>query len=303
MNDLTNEQIKLLEQNKIIPAGCPTEQVAYFHEVCKRKKLDPFQRQIHLVERKSKDFSGNWVKSYTIQAGIDGMRAIAQRNAKIISYKRWVEKREDGLYGICEIATEDRGIYRDELPYDEYVQTKSDGKPNNFWAKFPQTMIKKCAEESVLRMMTPEDLSGVYGDDEMMQADSDIKDVKALPEKPLEIEAPKCTRDFQEETKDIDTKEKFEAWVATLETDEDKKAAYNIKGQVSYRLTKQNIEKVIDGIKKSTNEKTFYTIETVISEEKDLVKKEALIERYHKMLELRGFEHRYIPTPFEEMLK
>ena len=177
---LTPEQIKLLELNKIIPPGCPQAQIDFFAAVCEKKKLDPMLRQIHLVERKSKDNFGKWVASYTIQAGIDGMRVIAQRNCKVISWKRWCEKREDDLYGICEIKTEDRGTYYDELPFQEYVQTKSDGTPNTFWLKFKQTMIKKCAEESVLRMMAPEDLSGVYGDDEMLQADSETKEVKQL---------------------------------------------------------------------------------------------------------------------------
>lgn len=177
---MTPQQIKLLELNKIIPQGCPQAQIEFFAAVCEKKKLDPMLRQIHLVERKSKDGFGKWVASYTIQAGIDGMRVIAQRNCKIKSYKRWTEKRENGLYGICEIQTEDRGTYYDELPYSEYVQTKSDGAPNHFWKQMPETMIKKCAEESVLRMMAPEDLSGVYGDDEMQQADSEVKEVKQL---------------------------------------------------------------------------------------------------------------------------
>jgi phage recombination protein Bet len=177
---MTPQQIKLLELNKIIPQGCPQAQIDFFAAVCEKKKLDPMLRQIHLVERKSKDNFGKWVASYTIQAGIDGMRVIAQRNCKIKSYKRWTEKRENLLYGICEIQTEDRGTYYDELPYSEYVQTKSDGTPNHFWKQMPETMIKKCAEESVLRMMAPEDLSGVYGDDEMLQADSEVKEVKQI---------------------------------------------------------------------------------------------------------------------------
>jgi len=184
--NLSQEDIKLLEKNKIIPEGCPLAQVEFFAKVCEKKKLDPFVRQIHMVERKEKR-GEQWIKSYTIQAGIDGMRAIAQRNAKIVSYKRWVEKREDDLYGCCEIITEDRGLYKDELPFNEYKQTKSDGTLNSFWKKFPQTMIKKCAEESVLRMMTPEDLSGVYGDDEMLQADEDTKAIPVNP--PTQIEA------------------------------------------------------------------------------------------------------------------
>lgn len=178
--NLTQDQIKLLILNKIIPENCPPAQIDFFGTVCDKKKLDPMLKQIHLVERKSKDNFGKWVSSYTIQAGIDGMRVIAQRNCKIKSYRRWVEIREDDMYGICEIDTEDRGKYYDELPFKEYVQTKADGTPNTFWNRFKQTMIKKCAEESVLRMMAPEDLSGVYGDDEMQQADSETKETKQI---------------------------------------------------------------------------------------------------------------------------
>ena len=180
--NLTDEQVKLLELNKIIPQNCPRPQIDFFSTVCEKKKLDPFLKHIHLVERNERDGQGGWRKSYTIQAGIDGMRVIAQRNCKIKSYKRWVEKRDDDLYGICEIKTKDRGKYYDELPFKEYVQTKRDGTPNSFWKKFSQTMIKKCAEESVLRMMAPEDLSGVYGDDEMLQADSETVDQKKITE-------------------------------------------------------------------------------------------------------------------------
>lgn len=199
--ELTKEQVNLLVKNKIIPEGTPIEQIQFFAEVCQRKKLDPFQRQIHLIERREKDKYGNWKKSYTIQAGIDGMRAIAQRNCKVISYRRWVEKREDDLYGCCQIETADRGTYYDELPYKEYVQLKNDGKPVVFWQKFPQTMIKKCAEESVLRMMVPEDLSGIYGDDEMMQADSEVQEEKLLkPEPPKLNEPPKIIQPINTHT-------------------------------------------------------------------------------------------------------
>jgi phage recombination protein Bet len=183
MNEqITTEQIKMLEDNKIIPKGCPTSQINFFVEVCKRKKLDPFLKQIHLIERKERD-GDNWKTSYTIQAGLDGMRAIAQRNCKIISYRRFVKKDGNETYGCCEIATGDRGLYSDEVPLSEYIQKKKDGTITHFWKQFPQTMIKKCAEESVLRMLAPEDLSGVYGDDEMEQANIETeKEIKQIPQ-------------------------------------------------------------------------------------------------------------------------
>jgi len=241
MKLLTEDQIKLLELNKIIPASCPQAQVDFFAAVCEKKKLDPMLRQIHLVERKSKDNFGKWVASYTIQAGIDGMRVIAQRNCKIKSYKRWVEKRSDDLYGICEIDTEDRGKYYDELPFEEYVQRKSDGTPNAFWNRFKQTMIKKCAEESVLRMMAPEDLSGVYGDDEMLQADEQgPKKIETLKQE--EIPAPKersQQRDFKEEVSRIKETELLQHWWSQLKPNE-KRIAKAIKENRKLEIKKEN---------------------------------------------------------------
>ena len=193
--EFTKELLQILIANKIIPANANTKQVEYFLEVCKRKGLDPFLKQMHMIERKE-NVNGNWIPSYTIQASLDGMRAIAQRNCKIISYKRWTKIAEgyDGkkqIYGCCEVATADRGTYSDEVPFNEYVQLKKDGSITHFWKQFPETMIKKVAEESVLRMLAPEDLSGVYGDDEMLQSDNEsLSGYKQnLIEAPKEIKA------------------------------------------------------------------------------------------------------------------
>lgn len=300
---MTPEEIKLLEDNKIIPPNCPLQQVKFFEKVCAIKKLDPFTRQIHLVERNEKGFNGEWKKSYTIQAGIDGMRAIAQRNAKIKSYKRWVDKREDDLYGICEIDTEDRGIYRDELPFNEYKQTKKDGTLNSFWAKFPQTMIKKCAEESVLRMMTPEDLSGVYGDDEMLQADTE--EVKALPEKidiKKEVEEILAnppvinTRNYFDEVRDFKTGEQIKEWWNSLGEDE-KKKAWDARHKAEVRLTKANIEKIIDGLKTNTWEKNQTTVLDAI-DESEPERRSVLKGKLEARLKHLGIEFEYPELPF-----
>ena len=141
-------------------------------------------------------------------------------------------------------------------------------------------------------------LNGLLAIDDTKDSDGTNSHDKETP-----AELPKCTRDLMEETKDIDTKEKYLEWEKTLITEEDRKAAYAVKGQVQYRLTKLMIDNVINKITKATNEKTFYTIEQVISEEQDLTRKQELIDNYHKMLEARGFEHRYTPTPFEDMKK
>ena len=187
----TEEEKQILIANKIIPASANNMQIKYFFEVCKRKHLDPFLKQVHMIERRESDKKGGWITSYTIQASLDGMRAIVQRTCKVESYKRWTEYRDIGggereLYGCCEIKTSDRGTYYDELPFKEYVQKTKEGYITHFWKQFPETMIKKCAEESVDRMVAPEDLSNIYGDDEMMQADKPVKEV--LPKQEASFE-------------------------------------------------------------------------------------------------------------------
>jgi len=147
------------------------------------------------------------------------MRAIAQRNVKVVKYNRGVKviKAHDTalnrevtkLYGFCEIVTEDRGTYYDELAYDEYVQRTSSGEKNHFWKSKPETMIKKCAEASVLRMLAPEDLSGVYLDEEMdtvvingtkrkLTEDQLEEEKKALPDPKHSATAPPTAESTEE---------------------------------------------------------------------------------------------------------
>jgi len=292
---MTKEQIDLLILNKIIPAGCPQAQIDFFATTCEKKKLDPVLKQIHLVERKSKDHFGKWVASYTIQAGIDGMRVIAQRNCKIISYKRWTEKREDDLYGICEISTEDRGIYKDELPFNEYAQRKTDGTINHFWKQFPQTMLKKCAEESVLRMMAPEDLSGVYGDDEMLQADNETAKPKEL-ENPKEIPV-ETIRDLKKEW--TECKKLVDASKLWGSCNESEKKAYRyIKEETKLRIRKADIEKEITKLTIKNYQQNYSNIYEVIDSSKGEEKKK-LIELYNDKLTEIGIDEPYESLPFD----
>jgi phage recombination protein Bet len=261
--EYTKEQIKVLVDNKIIPASATPSQISYFFEVCKRKRLDPFLKQMHMIERKSKE-GDKWVTSYTIQASLDGMRAIAQRNAKIKSYKRWTEYKKgyDGkeqIYGCCEINTEDRGLYSDSVPFNEYVQKTRDGSIAHFWKQLPETMIKKVAEESVLRMLAPEDLSGVYGDEEMQQADSEVK---LLEEPEVKSDLKIVEHNYTEEAQRCQNLKELKAWYTALNDKEksDYKGLYThvadeIKKLVS--LTKRIDES--DGI-------------TLLSDEEDLRK-------------------------------
>lgn len=165
---MTQHEIELLKKNNIIPSDADEYAIQYFVEVCKRKKLDPFLGHVWLARKYNYETKQYY---YITLSTIDGMRAIAQRNVKITECKRYVKEINGELYGCCEIKS-DRGSYYDEVPYSEYVQTNEDNQPTMFWRKMPQTLLKKCAEASVYRMLCPEDLSDVYTVEEMMQADN-----------------------------------------------------------------------------------------------------------------------------------
>ncbi len=159
-----------------------------FHHVCTKTGLDPFARQIYMIGRNTKDQkTDRWVTKYTIQTGIDGFRLIGRRAADrarqtiSVSAPEWAH--EDGSWrsvwrGAWGMPIAARvTIQRDGEPFvavalfDEYKQTKRDGGLTQMWNQRPAGQIAKCAEALAWRMAFPQDLSGIYADEEMGQAD------------------------------------------------------------------------------------------------------------------------------------
>ena len=61
-----------------------------------------------------------------------------------------------------------------EVNFDEYVQRKSDGKPNTNWENKPVTMITKVAKAQALREAFIEDLDGMYEAEEIGVNESEL---------------------------------------------------------------------------------------------------------------------------------
>lgn len=172
--------------------NAPEEDLQVFAYVAQRTGLDPFARQIHMIGRsaKLKDANGReyWGMKYTIQTGIDGYRLIGRRAADAakvaisVGAPEWAH--EDGSWRPVWSNKWGRPvgarvtIRRGDSPFtgvalfEEYAQTKKDGGLTQMWSQRPAGQLAKCAEAMAWRMAFPQDMYGVYVDDEMHQADN-----------------------------------------------------------------------------------------------------------------------------------
>lgn len=172
--EFSSEQIELL-RNGYAPGATETE-FRMLLEVAKLRRLNPFLKQIHFVKRKSKDDNGNWRETWTSQVSIDGLRAIAQRTGLYDGQDDVTfERDKEGLILSARVAVYRKDWSRPAIGvarWSEYVQTTRDGTPTKFWNTMPHVMIGKCAEALALRKAFPEDMSDLYTEEEMQQADN-----------------------------------------------------------------------------------------------------------------------------------
>jgi phage recombination protein Bet len=184
----TDKQKAALEQLGVADAS--NADLAVFLHVAQRSGLDPFARQVYMIGRKEKKRTPQgetWVTRQTIQTGIDGYRLIARRAADRAGEKlaepqpvwcgrdmQWLEAWPfDNPPAAAKVV-----VYRDGQPFAgvvmfrEFCQLDRDGKPMGLWRKMPANQLAKCAEAQALRKAYPQELAGLYVEDEMQQADS-----------------------------------------------------------------------------------------------------------------------------------
>lgn len=155
------------------------DQLTFLHQA-QRTGLDPFARQIYMIRRWDAQSRGH---KYTIQAGIDGLRVIAERTGRYEGRTPISWCGEDGVWRdvwldknrpptAARVGVHKKG-FREPLSaialFDEYAARKKDGDLMALWASKPAHMIGKVAEALALRAAFPHDLSGIYTPEEMDQ--------------------------------------------------------------------------------------------------------------------------------------
>jgi len=194
----TADQVKLIKDT--ICKGSSDDEFKLFLYTAKRTGLDPLVRQIHAVKRWDSNLKR---ETMAIQVGIDGYRVIADRtgtyagqDAPIYTFNKDSEI-DSATITVYRLVGGHRVGFSATAFYDEYVQTTREGSPTRMWQKMPRVMIAKCAEALAMRKAFPNDLSGIYTDDEMAQA-GEPKQIKAeqrpepepIPEEPRGAEYP-----------------------------------------------------------------------------------------------------------------
>jgi phage recombination protein Bet len=146
--------------------NAPDAKVDAFLGIAQRRRLSPEEKHIYLVSR-----AGDW----TIQTGIDGYRLIADRTGAYAGSDdpEFVYPPDEDHFPSLARVTVWKMVQGQRCPFtasatwDEYFPGDKQGF---MWKKMPRTMLAKCAEALALRKAFPAELSGIYTDAEMDQA-------------------------------------------------------------------------------------------------------------------------------------
>lgn len=176
---LTRSQLQIVKNT--IAKNASNEELAFFVNVCERTGLNPLARQIHFVRV--------WDSSVSAMVGvpvvgIDGLRLIAERTGEYDGQgePEWYDA-ETGTWSEVWIGSRPPDaarvkVYRKGVSHPfvgiamwtEYVQTKRDGSITSMWkagSGKPAHMLAKCAEALGLRKGFPNELSGIYTEEEL----------------------------------------------------------------------------------------------------------------------------------------
>ncbi len=172
----TQEQAALISST--IAPGCTAEELKLFAYACQRTGLDPFSKQIYAIKRSNK---------LTIMTSIDGLRSIAERTGELDgSSTEWCG--DDGIWSDVWLGSKPPAAAKTIIwrkgsthPFVGTALFRDYNAGQGMWSKMPAAMIAKCSESLALRKSFPHNLSDLYSQDEMEQAETVAVTVTATP--------------------------------------------------------------------------------------------------------------------------
>jgi len=204
--EFTAEQVTLIKNT--VAKGATDDEFELFMYRANSLGLDPLSGQIHFIKRKSWNTqTRTYDEKGTIQIGIDGFRAIAERTTKYAGQDPiiFVVDREGAVKEVEYVLPTDKpiaaraAVYKEGMQkpivcyahYTDYVQTDQSGNATKMWKKWA-IMLPKCAEALSFRKAFPDIFSSVYEYSEIPAASADAPETGDKPEQSPKKEAPEA---------------------------------------------------------------------------------------------------------------
>lgn len=142
-----------------------------------RFRLDPLARQLTPVVFNAKDQEKRRVSYITT---IDGYRLVAHRTGQFagIDEPAFTYDQQNGRLTHCSITVY-KMVQGIRCPFSAKVRFSEYNTGYNNWKTMPETMIAKVTEAHALRKAFPQELSGIYTDDEMARAQAEQSRVQS----------------------------------------------------------------------------------------------------------------------------
>lgn len=171
----TREQVELIKRT--VAKGATDDELKLFIVIANKAGLDPFTKQVHFVKRKSK-----FGEVGTVQTGIDGYLAIAERSKQLAGIEDAVYDTEADKHPNKATVTVYRIVKGARVPFTASARWKEYVPPapmDFMWNKMPYLMLGKVALALALRKAFPNDLSGLYTNEEMEKT-GDVVEVETM---------------------------------------------------------------------------------------------------------------------------
>ena len=173
------------------------QEVVMFIGMCKAQHLNPFNREAYLIKYGSNSpatmITGKdvFLKRAQRHPDFDGLQAgiivIEIETGRMIEREGtfYIPEEERLVGGWCKVFQKDQRIPSYEsVNLSEYIGRKRDGSVNEQWSKRPATMIRKVALVHALKEAFPDDLGGLYAQEEIEEAQDIV-----LPMEPVQMPA------------------------------------------------------------------------------------------------------------------